>query len=365
MTTQPANVIISGGGTGGHIFPAIAIADALKAERPEISISFVGASNRMEMQRVPAAGYPITGLWISGIQRRLTAKNLLFPIKLISSLWKAHRIVRKKKPVVVIGTGGFASGPLLYAASRLGIPTVIQEQNSFPGITNKLLSKRASLICVAFEGLERWFPKDKIVLTGNPIRSDLLSNDVSREEACRQFGLDAIKPVLFVTGGSLGAASINRATRDWLGNNNMDVQLIWQTGAQHAEEYVAAHQGQSGIWVNAFVDDMNAAYTAADVVVARAGASTLSELCALGKASILVPSPWVAEDHQRKNAARMVDRGAAVLVDETQIDDFTREVNTLFADAEKRRSLARHAKTMGKPNATKTIVEHLLPYIDQ
>ncbi len=363
MTQQ--NVIVSGGGTGGHIFPAIAIADALKAKRPGVSISFVGASDRMEMQRVPAAGYPITGLWISGIQRRLTVKNLLFPFKLISSLWKAHRIVRKKKPAVVIGTGGFASGPLLYAASRLGIPTVIQEQNSFPGITNKLLAKRASVICVAFEGLERWFPKDKIVLTGNPIRSGLLADNISKASACKHFGLRPDKPVLFVTGGSLGAASINRATRDWLSENKTNVQLIWQTGGQHADEFVAPHQGKDGVWVNAFIDDMDLAYAAADVVVARAGASTLSELCALGKATILIPSPWVAEDHQRKNAASLVERGAAVVVDETELETFTSEVNTLFTDDEKRVALARNAKSLGKPNATQTIVEHILPFLDR
>lgn len=359
------HVIISGGGTGGHIFPAIAIADELKKHRPDLDVSFVGASDRMEMQRVPAAGYPITGLWISGIQRRLTLKNALFPLKLISSLWRAHRIVRKKKPVVVIGTGGFASGPLLYAASRLGIPTVIQEQNSYPGITNKLLSKRASIICVAFEGLERWFPKEKIVLTGNPIRADLLSSVTSKHDARLRFNLDPNKPVLLVTGGSLGAASINRATQDWLQHHCNDVQLIWQTGKQNAAAYANEFRDMPNVWVDAFIDDMNSAYVAADVVVARAGASTLSELCALGKASVLIPSPWVAEDHQRKNAESLAKNQAAVVVDETQLDQFSEKVNALFANENTRNMLAKHAKLLGKPNATAVIVEHIIPYIDR
>ena len=365
QNTMAKNVILSGGGTGGHIFPAIAIADALKEARPDTAISFVGASDRMEMQRVPAAGYPITGLWISGIQRKLTLKNLMFPFKLISSLWKSHRIIKKNKPAVVIGTGGFASGPLLYAASRAGIPIVIQEQNSFPGITNKILAKRAAVICVAFEGLERWFPKDRIVLTGNPIRSSLLNNQPAKTEACQSFGLDPERPVILVTGGSLGAASINKATKQWVETFGNSAQLIWQTGKVYADSYVPTYSGRDGIWINAFIDDMDKAYAAADLVVARAGASTLSELCALGKASVLIHSPWVAEDHQRKNADSLKINDAAAVVDENEIDTFPRVVNDLIGDADKRQRIAAKAKAMGKPNATQDILHEVLKLIDR
>lgn len=359
------NVILSGGGTGGHIFPAIAIADALKEARPDMAISFVGAADRMEMQRVPAAGYPITGLWISGIQRKLTLKNLMFPFKLISSLWTSYRIIKKNKPAVVIGTGGFASGPLLYAASRAGIPIVIQEQNSFPGITNKILAKRASVICVAFEGLERWFPKDRIVITGNPIRLSLLNHQPSKAEAVKSFGLNPDRPVILVTGGSLGAASINKATKQWVDAFGDSAQLIWQTGKTYADTYVPSYSGRDGIWINAFIDDMDKAYAAADLVVARAGASTLSELCVLGKASILIPSPWVAEDHQRKNADSLKVNDAAEVVDENNIDAFPQVINDLIGDADKRQRISANAKAMGKPNATQDILQEVLKIIDR
>ncbi len=354
-------VIISGGGTGGHIFPAIAIADALKERHPDLHIEFVGASDRMEMQRVPKAGYPITGLWISGIQRSQPWKNILFPFKLISSLWKSYQIIRKHKPLIAIGTGGFASGPLLYAAARNGVPTVIQEQNSYPGITNKILGKYAHKICVAFEGMERWFPKNRIVVTGNPIRENLLSANVDQSTARKNFKLKPELLTIFVTGGSLGAKSINQSTAQWVRETFDETkhQLIWQTGSTHAKDYLPEFEKKSGIWISAFVDDMSSAYRAADIVVARAGASTLSEICALGKTAILIPSPYVAEDHQRKNAESLKENGAAEVVDEKNLTEFPSILNELITNVNKRELIAENALRLGKPQATLHIVEQI------
>lgn len=355
------SVIISGGGTGGHIFPAIAIADELKRRHPELEIEFVGAADRMEMQRVPAAGYPITGLWISGIVRTKPWKNALFPFKLISSLWKSWKLLKKRRPVVAIGTGGFASGPLLYMASRMGIPTVIQEQNSFPGITNKILAGRVKLVCVAFEGLEKYFPKEKIKLTGNPIRQDILNSNLNKNQARETFGLDPDKITILVTGGSLGAKSINESVKLWV-NTHFDSdkhQIIWQTGSAHAEYYVSNFGEKKGIWISAFIDDMAAAYKAADIVIARAGAGTLSELCALGKASVLIPSPWVAEDHQRKNAESLREKNAAIVVDERAIERFPEELQNLLENTQLRESIEQNALNIGKPKATEEIVSHI------
>jgi len=309
--------IISGGGTGGHIFPAIAIANRIKLENPEAEILFIGAEGKMEMEKVPAAGYKIEGLWISGFQRRLTLKNLTLPFKIIGSMLKARGIIKKFKPDVVIGVGGYASGPTLKVATQMGVPTVIQEQNSFPGKTNKLLASKVSKICVAYEGLERFFPKDKIVLTGNPVREDVVQIEGKREEAFSFFGLDSAKKTVFIVGGSLGARTLNESVKDQLNifaENN--IQLIWQCGKFHIESLKneLGNELPKGIVLTDFIARMDFAYAAADVIISRAGAIAVSELCLIGKPVILVPSPNVAEDHQTKNAMALVDKNAAILV---------------------------------------------------
>ena len=288
--SENIRVILSGGGTGGHIFPAVAIANAIKAAAPQAEIRFVGAKGRMEMEKVPAAGYPIEGLWISGLQRRLTADNLLFPFKVISSLYKARKIIKSFKPDVVIGTGGYASGPTLRAASGAGIPTLIQEQNSFPGITNKMLAAKADIICVAYQGMEKFFPASKIKLTGNPVRSDIEFSNISKSETLAQFGLQEGKTTLLVVGGSLGARTINQSIE--AGINTLaeaGIQLIWQTGknfAPQASKALAPYEGK-GFITMPFIKEMDKAYAAADIVVSRAGAIAISELCITGKPSIL------------------------------------------------------------------------------
>lgn len=310
-------VMISGGGTGGHIFPAIAIANALRERIPESAIRFVGAKGKMEMEKVPAAGYEIEGLWISGLSRRSIIKNLLFPFKLVSSLWKSYRIIKKFRPDVVVGVGGFASGPLLEVACRLGKPTLIQEQNSYAGLTNKLLGKKVDRICVAFEGMDLFFPKEKLIELGNPVRSTLFENSYSQEEAKRQMGIPAQRKVILAIGGSLGARTINQMFRDntELFRENEEVYFIWQQGKLYADEYGNCKSAKlNNVRAMTFIDDMAIAYTAADLVVSRAGALTLAELAALGKPAILIPSPNVAEDHQTKNALYLVNRNAALLV---------------------------------------------------
>lgn len=310
-------VIISGGGTGGHIFPALAIADGLKKIDPSIELLFVGAKGRMEMEKIPAAGYEIVGLDISGIKRSLSLSNLAFPFKLVSSLIKAASIVKKFKPDVAVGVGGYASGPLLWAAARGGVPTVIQEQNSYPGITNKLLASKAKLICTGYQGMEKYFPSSKILVTGNPVRQDMVSITGKREEALRFFGLTENKPVLLVVGGSQGALAINNAIRDGLSVlKEAGVQLIWQCGTRF--QPIAAQSVKDASYQNAFAFDfikrMDYAYAASDLVVSRAGASTVSELAVVGKPAIMVPLPTAAEDHQTHNCMSMVNKGAAILV---------------------------------------------------
>jgi len=294
--------ILSGGGTGGHIYPAVAIADELKARYPNAEFLFVGASDRMEMDKVPQAGYKIEGLWISGIQRKLTLKNLIFPFKLIVSLLRSRKIIKIFKPDVVIGTGGFASGPLLQMATSKGIPSLIQEQNSYPGITNKLLGKKVNTICVAYEGLEKFFPKEKIRLTGNPIRKDLLEVKSKQIAGKDVFELIHSKYTLLVLGGSLGARRINQLIESnietFKGNN---VQVIWQCGKLYYEQYKQYNELEN-VQVHAFLNTMDMAYAAADVIISRAGAISVSELCIVGKPVIFIPSPNVAEDHQTKNA---------------------------------------------------------------
>nr|WP_315245209.1 undecaprenyldiphospho-muramoylpentapeptide beta-N-acetylglucosaminyltransferase [uncultured Flavobacterium sp.] len=351
--------ILSGGGTGGHIYPAIAIANELKLQFPDAEFLFVGAKDKMEMQKVPQAGYEIKGLWIAGLQRKLTLQNLMFPLKLASSLLESRRIIKQFKPNVVIGTGGFASGPLLQAAGSAGIPTVIQEQNSFPGITNKLLSKKANAICVAYENLERFFPKEKIVLTGNPVRQDLIDIDSKREEAISYYGLDPNKKTLLVLGGSLGARRINQLVEKELQNFvSQDIQLIWQCGKLYFEDY--KKHNQPNVKVVDFIERMDFVYAAADVIVSRAGASSVSELCIVGKPVIFIPSPNVAEDHQTKNAQAIVDAKGAILLKEAELEtQFSIVFEALIKDQDKQKQLSENIKKLAKPNATKIIVNEI------
>ena len=315
-------IIISGGGTGGHIFPAVAIANALKAKRPDTEILFVGALGRMEMQRVPAAGYNIKGLPICGFNR----KNLLKNFAVLFKLWKSQRIAKKIikdfKPVVAVGVGGYASGPTLNQCASMGIPCLIQEQNSYAGVTNKLLAKKASKICVAYEGMERFFPKDKIVLTGNPVRQQLLDTQLTKAEALRTFGLEPSKKTILIVGGSLGARTINDSVMAHLDElQNSGVQVIWQTGKNYFEnikQQLAEKSSMPALKPTDFIADMGAAYRAADLVISRAGASSISEFCLIGKPVILVPSPNVAEDHQTKNAMALVNRQAAQFVSDAE-----------------------------------------------
>ena len=356
---QSVNIILSGGGTGGHIYPAISIANELKAKYPNANFLFVGAKDKMEMEKVPQAGYEIKGLWISGLQRELTLKNLSFPFKLISSLWNAHKIIKKFKPTVVIGTGGFASGPTLYAASRKGIKTVIQEQNSYPGITNKLLSKKADKICVAYDGLERFFPEDKIVKSGNPVRQDLLDIKDKREEALAFFKLDVAKKTLVIIGGSLGARAVNNLVEkhiDWL--VELGVQVIWQTGKLYYEEF-KKYDELEGVQTFAFLNRMDLTYAAADVLISRAGASSISELCIVGKPVIFIPSPNVAEDHQTKNALSVVNKDAALLLKESELTVFKTMFSELISDEELQQKLSKNIKKLALPNATKDIVKEI------
>jgi UDP-N-acetylglucosamine--N-acetylmuramyl-(pentapeptide) pyrophosphoryl-undecaprenol N-acetylglucosamine transferase len=351
--------ILSGGGTGGHIYPAIAIANELKLQFPDAEFLFVGAQDKMEMQKVPQAGYEIKGLWIAGLQRKLTLQNLMFPLKLATSLLESRRIIRQFKPNVVIGTGGFASGPLLQAAGQAGIPTVIQEQNSFPGITNKLLSKKANAICVAYENLERFFPKEKIVLTGNPVRQDLIDIESKRDEAITFYGLDPNKKTLLVLGGSLGARRVNQLIEKELQNMlSQDVQVIWQCGKLYFEEY--KKYNQQNVRVVDFIERMDFVYAAADVIISRAGASSVSELCIVGKPVIFIPSPNVAEDHQTKNAQAIVDAKGAILLRESELDSqFSIVFEALMKDDGKQKQLSANIKKLAMPNATKVIVDEI------
>ena len=361
---QNLKFILSGGGTGGHIYPAIAIANELKLRFPDADILFVGASNKMEMQKVPQSGYPIKGLWIAGIQRKLTFDNALFPIKLFDSLLKSRTIIRHFKPDVVIGTGGFASGPLLRVAGIAGIPTVIQEQNSFPGITNKWLSKKASKICVAYENLEQFFPKHKIVLTGNPVRQDLLDFKQKRQEGIEFFKLDTSKKTILVLGGSLGARRINQLiAKELVHFSAQNVQLIWQCGKLYNDEYSHFNEKEN-VQVLPFIDRMDLAYASADVIISRAGASSVSELCLVGKPTLFIPSPNVAEDHQTKNANAIVNKEGALLIKENELDtQFESKINLLINDEELQKKLSQNMLQLAKPNATKDIVDEIVKLI--
>lgn len=351
--------IISGGGTGGHIYPAISIADELKRRHPNAEFLFVGAKDRMEMEKVPQAGYKIEGLWITGIQRKLTLKNLMFPLKLISSLIKAGKIVRSFKPHAVVGTGGFASGPLLKVASDRNIPCVLQEQNSFAGITNKLLKNKVAKICVAYDGMERFFPADKIVKTGNPVRADLISIQENQSGAIQFFGLNTDKKTLLVLGGSLGSKRINALIADNLEFfKSLNLQLIWQCGKGYIKMY--ENLNSKTVKVHAFLNDMAKAYAAADMIVSRSGAGAVSELCLVGKPTIFIPSPVVAEDHQTKNAQALVTDNAAIMIRESELDDnFKKEFLSVLESKEKQGKLSRNIKALALPNATNDICDEI------
>jgi UDP-N-acetylglucosamine--N-acetylmuramyl-(pentapeptide) pyrophosphoryl-undecaprenol N-acetylglucosamine transferase len=362
-TKQPYRLIISGGGTGGHIFPAIAIANAFKERHPDADILFVGAEGRMEMTRVPEAGYKIIGLWISGLQRNLSLSNLMFPIKLIASYWRAAKIVKEFKPHVVVGTGGYASGPIMIAATRVYVPTLIQEQNSFAGLTNKQVAGKVSKVCVAYEGMENYFPKDKIVLTGNPVRKDLLSVSEKREMALSHFGFTANHKTLLVIGGSLGARTINESVLNSITKLlDAKVQVIWQTGKGYFEsikEKLSDYDLRQ-IRMFDFLREMDLAYAAADVVISRSGAIAVSELCIAHKPCILVPSPNVAEDHQTKNAMALVNKEAAVLVtDKEATEKLVSEALKLMFDEQLCVKLTDNIGKLAKPNATNEIVDEI------
>ncbi len=324
MKQKPLKILISGGGTGGHIFPAIAIADALKEKAPNTEFLFIGAKGRMEMEKIPAAGYPIKGLWISGFQRSLSIKNLSFPFKLIHSLYKAGQIIKQFKPDVVIGVGGYASGPCLRMAIRKGKKTLIQEQNSYPGITNRLVGKQVDKICVAFHDMDKWFPKEKIVYTGNPLRKSAVNIENKKDEAATFFEVDINKPVILIVGGSQGALAINQAIANNLEKlKETNIQLVWQTGTNflpQAQEVIKAAGMEKQLKATAFINRMDLAYAIADIVIARAGAMTISELSVVQKPVIFVPLPTAAEDHQTKNAQRLVDKQAALLIENSKAD---------------------------------------------
>ncbi len=354
--------MISGGGTGGHIFPAVAIADELKKRHPDAEFLFVGAKDKMEMEKVPQAGYEIEGLWISGIQRSLSAKNLSFPFKLISSLWKSYFLIRDFKPDAVIGTGGFASGPLLYMATRAKIPSLIQEQNSYPGITNKLLANRVDKICVAYDRMKRFFPKDKIVLSGNPLRAGLEKSLSADAKVKENLGLKGDKPTLLILGGSLGARRINELISESIDSlEDLDINVIWQCGKLYYEALREKHQKlPDNFKLQAFIADMPQAYSASDIVVSRAGANTLSELAAVGKAAILIPSPNVAEDHQTKNAQALSSHDAAILFQEKQsAEDLMATLRNLVSDPSKTESLMRNISKLALPNAAEVIANEI------
>ena len=364
------NILVSGGGTGGHIFPALSIAGELRRRFPDANILFVGAEGRMEMEKVPAAGFEIKGLPVSGFDRKNPIKALKAAVKLLRCMRMAKKIVKEFQPDIAIGVGGYASGPVLKAAQKAGVPTLLQEQNSYAGVTNKLLAKKAMCICVAYEGMERFFDKDKIVLTGNPVRRNLLECTATPQEARKAMGIDPDKKTVLIIGGSLGARTVNNAIKARLDQiaARDDVQVLWQTGKFYDEECRKAleQSGAKNVVQTAFISNMDMAYRAADLVVSRAGASSVSELQLLGKASILVPSPNVAEDHQTKNAMALVNRDAAIMVRDADATDTL--VDTMLVavdDKAKIATLSANAAAMALPQAAEKIVDHALNIINK
>ncbi len=352
-------VILSGGGTGGHIYPAIAIADEIKRRYPDAEILFVGAKDRMEMEKVPQAGYPIEGLWISGVDRSFSLRNFMFPFKLMSSLSRSRKIINKFNPDIVIGTGGFASGPLLRVAISKGIPTLIQEQNSIPGITNRILAKYANTICAAYEKVKEVFPAEKTIITGNPVRQDLLEVNKLRDNALAHFNLSAEKKTVLILGGSLGARRINRLIENDLKKfNDEDVQLIWQIGKLYYDEY--KKYDSMNVRAKEFINRMDYAYAAADVIISRAGAGSVSELCIVGKPVLFIPSPNVAENHQAKNALAVTDHDAALMITEDELTErFEPCFFSLLKDERRMHQFATNIKKLALPNATSDIVDEV------
>ena len=354
--------IISGGGTGGHIFPALAIANAIKERYPKAEILFIGAIGKMEMEKIPAAGYPIEGLPIAGLQRRLTLKNLALPFKLIKSQLKAKKIIKQFCPNIVVGVGGYASAPTLKMATKLGYPTILQEQNSYPGLTNRILAQKATKICVAYNGLDKFFPKEKIVFTGNPVRKNIEHINATKQESSEYFGIDDNKKTILSVGGSLGARTINEAIN---ANINFfvenDIQLIWQTGKwyyQTAMQAVKQANAEKHIKVFEFISCMDKAYTIADCIISRAGAIAISELCIVGKPTILIPSPNVSEDHQTKNAMALVNNNAALIVPDKDADSILiPTIKNLINDDNKKQTLSRNCANMGIRDAANKIVD--------
>lgn len=357
-------IIISGGGTGGHIFPAVSIANAIKAKHPEAKILFVGAESRMEMQRVPAAGYEIKGLPIQGFNRAHKLKNIKVLWNLMKSLRQARRIIKQFRPMAAVGVGGYASGATLYECSRMGIPCLIQEQNSYAGVTNKLLAKRVQKICVAYEGMERFFPAENIIMTGNPVRQNLLETKDTVAEARKAFGLDAEKKTILLVGGSLGARTVNESVMSHLDLvKDSGVQFIWQTGKYYHAGIMERLKGQElpMLKVTEFISDMGAAYKAADLVVSRAGASSISEFELIGKPVILVPSPNVAEDHQTKNAMALVDKDAALYVKDSEaVDKLLRLAVDTVKDSSRLSTLSTNIKKLGKKDAAGVIADEVI-----
>jgi undecaprenyldiphospho-muramoylpentapeptide beta-N-acetylglucosaminyltransferase len=369
VMNEEFRIIISGGGTGGHIFPAVSIANAIRTKYPKAKILFVGAEGRMEMQRVPAAGYEIKGLPIKGFNRANKLKNISVLYKLWKSLRLARKIIKDFNPQVAVGVGGYASGATLYECSKMGIPCLIQEQNSYAGVTNKLLAKKAKKICVAYEGMERFFPADKILMTGNPVRQNVLETPLSKEDARKQFGLNPTKKTILLVGGSLGARTINRAVLEHLELiEASDVQFIWQTGKYYHQSILDEMKGKElpNLKIMDFISDMGAAYKAADLVISRAGASSISEFQLIGKPVILVPSPNVAEDHQTKNAMALVNKGAALFVKDAEAPNKLLQlaIDTV-TNEQKLTSLSQNVKKMGLHNSADVIANEVIKLIKQ
>ena len=359
-------VIISGGGTGGHIFPAVSIANAIREKQPDAEILFVGAEGRMEMQRVPAAGYEIKGLPVAGFDRKHLWRNVSVVIKLLRSRIMARRIIKAFRPMVAVGVGGYASGPTLDVAGKMGIPTLLQEQNSYAGVTNKLLAKNARRICVAYDGMERFFPADRILFTGNPVRQNLLHITLTRQEAAQQMGLDPAKRTVLIVGGSLGARSMNESVLQQLEliRQQTDVQFVWQTGKYYSEaiaQQLRERTCPSNLHVMDFISDMAVAYAAADLVVSRAGAGSISEFCLLGKPVILVPSPNVAEDHQTKNAMALVQKDAALYVPDAEApDNLLPTAISTVKNSKKLQALSQNILRLARPNAASDIADEVI-----